>query len=102
MPGATNKRRPFVIVSGDAFNANDRFRKVMVIHLTTVARAGGPYDWEITLPRGTAGLPAACTAKCAEIYTLWKDHLTALAGTLPREYVTKIDAAIMVALALRP
>lgn len=72
----------------------------MVVHLTTVPRQGGPYDWEVTLPRGTAGLPLASTAKCAEVYTLWKDDLIELAGTLPREYVERLDQALKVALSL--
>ena len=100
MPGGSHKKRPFVIVSADAFNLNERYRKVMVVHLTTATRQGGPYDWEVALPRGAAGLPSASVAKCSEVYTLLKEHLADLCGTLPREYVEKVDAALRVALAL--
>ena len=31
---ATAKRRPMLIVSDDAFNENERYLKVMVVHLT--------------------------------------------------------------------
>ena len=100
MPGGSRKQRPFLIVSADAFNRNERYRKVMVVHLTTMPRVGGPYDWEVELPRGVAGLPSASTAKCAEVYTLLKEQLTGLIGKLPREYRRRVDEALGVALDL--
>jgi len=101
IPGSgQRKKRPFVIVSADAFNQNDHYRKVLVVHLTSAKRAGGPYDWEVALPRGTAGLPSASTAKCAEVYTLLKEDLVKLAGTLPAAAQERIDRALAVALSL--
>lgn len=100
LPGGSRKLRPFLVVSADAFNRNERYRKVMVVHLTTAPRPGGPYDWEVELPRGTAGLPSRSTAKCAEVYTLLKDQLTELIGTLPREYLYRVDEALALSLAL--
>jgi mRNA-degrading endonuclease toxin of MazEF toxin-antitoxin module len=94
------KRRPFLVVSNDAFNANERYTKVMVVHLTTVRRLGGPYDWEVDLPRGTAGLARASTVKCAEVYTLLKVQIGSLIGTLPREQLSRVDRAISMSLAL--
>ncbi|MFC1612205.1 type II toxin-antitoxin system PemK/MazF family toxin [Myxococcota bacterium] len=73
----------------------------MVVHLTSVPRRGGPYDWEVELPRGAAGLPFTSIATCAEVYTLFKDNLSELAGTLGHEHVERIDRALSVALALR-
>lgn len=102
LPGGSTKERPFLVVSADAFNINERYRKVMVIHLTSSPRAGGPYAWEVALPRGVAGLPAASTAKCAEVYTFFKESLTELIGTLPVEDMRRIDAALGVALSLPP
>jgi len=101
LPGGSRKKRPFVIVSSDAFNRNELFRKVMVVHLTSAPRHSGPYDWEVSLPQGTAGLPAASIAKCAEVYTFHKDHLSELVGTLPLDFVHRIDRALAIALALR-
>ena len=73
MKGSRDKKRPMLVVSDDAFNRNERYTKVMAVHVTTVKRLGGPYDWEVSLPRGTVGLKHASVAKCGEIYTLWKD-----------------------------
>lgn len=99
-PGGSAKRRPFLVVSADFFNANPRYPKVMVVHLTSVARATVP-AWEVALPRGVATLPAASTAKCGEVYTIAKDDLDVLAGTVGQEHMARIDAALALALGFR-
>lgn len=100
LTGDRSKRRPFVVVSADAFNANERYRKVVVVHLTTTTRLGGPYPWEVRLPRGAGGLTHASVAKCAEPYTLFKDQLDERCGALPSRLLAQIDAALALALAL--
>src|SRR5215831_19344197 len=97
---AHHKRRPFLVVSDDAFNANERYTKVMVVHLTTAERLGGPYDWEVEVPRGIARLPKKSIVKCAEIYTLFKAQIGELIGTLPRPYLERVEGALAVALGL--
>lgn len=87
-------------MSADAFNRNERYPKVMVVHLTTVVRTGEPYRWEVEIPRGTAGLEVSSIAKCNEVYTVLKSHLTALEGSLPRAYLARVDHALGVALSL--
>lgn len=101
LPGGSSKRRPFLVVSDDAFNRNERYGKIMVVHLTTATRVGGPFRWEVDVPRGVAGMPAASLVKCGEIYTLLKTHLTTLAGTLPPAYVARVDRALAITLGLR-
>ena len=71
----------------------------MVVHLTTVATER-PTSWQVRIPRGEATLPSASIAKCAEIYTLFKEDLTEPIGTLPRERMREIDRALGLALAL--
>lgn len=100
LPGGSHKRRPFLVVSHDAFNRNDRYQKVMVVHLTTVRRAEGPYPWEVDLPRGAGGLAVGSVAKCGEIYTLLKAHLVECAGALRHEEMERIDRALAIALSL--
>lgn len=100
MPGAAAKRRPMLVVSDDVFNENDRYPKVMVVHLTSVERVGRGFDWEVALPKGTAGLRRASVVKCGEIYTLWKEHLQGPASTLPAPAMHRVDAALAVALGL--
>jgi mRNA interferase MazF len=95
-----SKRRPMLIVSDDVFNRNPRYPKVMVVHLTSVRRAEGPFDWEVMVPKGTAGLERPGTVKCAEVYTLWKEQLRGGVGTLPRALMQKIDRALAIALGL--
>lgn len=99
--GGERERRPFLVVSNDAFNANERWTKVLVVHLTSVRRSGGPYDWEVTLPRGAANLPRPSVAKCGEVYTLFKTQLGKRIGTLGRDHMELIDRALHVALGFR-
>jgi len=100
VPGAHVKRRPFVVVSRDTFNRDDRYLKVLVVHLTTIQRPEGPYDWEVNVPRGVARLPDASVAKCNEVYTIWKRELDGQLGTLPAAIMDQIDRALALVLAL--
>jgi mRNA-degrading endonuclease toxin of MazEF toxin-antitoxin module len=100
LQGRASKRRPVLVISDDAFNRNERYPKVMVVHLTSVERLGGPFEWEVPLPRGTAGLSRSSVVKCGEIYTLWKEQLQGPAATLPRELMQRVDRALAVALSL--
>jgi len=100
LPGGSRKRRPFLVVSLDAFNRNELYPKVMVVHLTTTQRSGDPFQWEVEVPRGVAGLQAASTVKCNEVYTLRKAHLETPVGTLPRSYLERVDRALGVALGI--
>lgn len=100
VPGVQQKRRPFLVVSHDAFNGDDRYVKALVVHLTTARRAGGPYDWEVEVRRGVAGLPEASVVKCNEIYTVFKRDLEAQIGTLPAPLMGRVDQALAIALAL--
>jgi mRNA-degrading endonuclease toxin of MazEF toxin-antitoxin module len=89
-----------LVVSDDAFNRNERYPKVLVVHLTSAKRAGGPFDWEVEIPRRIGGLDRTSVAKCAEVYTLWKDQLETAAGTLPSAILRKVDRALCIALGL--
>ncbi|MSP61575.1 MAG: type II toxin-antitoxin system PemK/MazF family toxin [Myxococcales bacterium] len=100
LAGGSPKRRPLLIVSDDVFNCNERYPKVMVVHLTSVQRPGGPFDWEVTVARGVAGIDKASVAKCCEVYTFEKAQLQSVIGTLPRDVMRKIDRALAVALSL--
>lgn len=100
MRGSQMKRRPVLVVSDDAFNANERYPKVLVVHLTSIKKPRGPFEWEVEIPRGTAGLERTSVAKCAEVCTLWKDNLESQLGTLPRKLMQDIDHALSVALGL--
>ena len=100
LPSGSRKRRPFLVVSNDAFNKNEGYPKVMVVHLTSVTRSLGPFRWEVEVPRGVAGLPNASVVKCSEVYTLLKSHLGEYLGALPATYLERVDRALATALGL--
>ena len=100
LSGSGGKSRPMLIVSDDVFNRNERYAKVMAVHVTSVRRPHGPYDWEVSLPKGTAGLERSSVAKCAEIYTVRKEMLRGPTGTMPRAIMAEIDRALAIALSL--
>ncbi len=100
MRGGGPKPRPMLIVSDDVFNRNGQYPKVMVVHLTSVARTGGPFDWEVVVPKGTAGLNRSSTVKCGEIYTLWKQQLRGALGTFPKALMQRVDRSLGIALGL--
>ena len=89
-----------LIVSDDVFNRNERYAKVMVVHITSVQRLRGPYDWEVSLPRGTAGLERPSIAKCGEIYTVWKEQLHGPPSTVPHAILDQVDRSLALALSL--
>jgi mRNA-degrading endonuclease toxin of MazEF toxin-antitoxin module len=100
LPGGSRKRRPFLVVSHDGFNRNERYPKVLAVHVTTVRRAGGPFAWEVAVPAGAAGLSKPGVVKCGEVYTLFKHQLSEVCGTLGREAMGEVDRALAVALCL--
>lgn len=98
--GGSRKRRPLLLVSHDAFNSNPRYPKILAVHLTSVRRSAEPYSWEVEIPKRAGGIPKPSVARCAEIYTLWKDQLDKRCGTLPPEIMARVNRALAVALAL--
>jgi mRNA interferase MazF len=100
LAGPRRKTRPFLIVSDDAFNQHTAYPKVLVVHLTSTRRSGGPYDWEVDVPRGAGGLPRGSVAKCAEIYTVFKEQLVERLGTLPQTTMDRVDRALALSLGL--
>ena len=100
LPGGSRKRRPFLVVFHDAFNRNDRYPTVLAVHVTSVRRPGGPFAWEVALPAGAAGRRKPGVVECGKVYTLLKNQLEAVSGTLDRESMEQVDRALSIALNL--
>jgi mRNA-degrading endonuclease toxin of MazEF toxin-antitoxin module len=100
MAGGSRKRRPVLIVSGDSFNRNDRYPRVVAVHVTSVHRPAGLPSWEVEIPKGAANLGRASIAKCAELYTIQKDGLESRIGAVTRDVMARIDRALAIALSL--
>ena len=52
------------------------------------------------IPCGVARLPKKSTAKCAQVYTFFKTDLGDLVGTLPGQYLERVNRALAVSLGL--
>lgn len=99
LPGGSRKRRPMLVVSADAFNRNERYPKVLVCHLTSILRTEA-FDWEVPVPKGTAGLRARSIVKCNEVYTLFREQLESQIGTLPTPLMQQVNRALAISLEL--
>ena len=80
-----------VVSSGGAAADSPPSGKALWVPLPTTLRAK---------QRRAPHVPTPSTAKHAEIGTLWKDDLAGVFGPLPRESMSRVDAALGVALAL--
>lgn len=98
--GGSRKRRPVLIVSGDGFNRNERYPRVVAVHVTSVHRPAGLPPWEVEIPKGVANVAQASIAKCAELYTIQKAGLESRIGTVPRDVMAHVDRALALALSL--
>jgi mRNA interferase MazF len=100
MASGSRKRRPVLIVSGDGFNRNERYPRVVAVHVTSVHRPAGAPVWEVEIPKGAANLERASIAKCAELYTIRKERLESRIGAIPRDVMQRVDRALAIALSL--
>lgn len=87
-------------MSRDSFNRDPHYLKALVVHLTTVRHVQGPYPWEIEIARGTAGLSERSTAKCNEVYTVFKRDFDSRIGSLPAHVLASVDGALALVLGL--
>jgi mRNA-degrading endonuclease toxin of MazEF toxin-antitoxin module len=91
-----DKRRPAIILSPEVRNrlAND----VIIVPCSTRARA---MAWHVQIPRGEAGLPQACMAKCEQIATVPKSWVESKElGHLSPGRMLEVELAVLSALGI--
>jgi mRNA interferase MazF len=94
-------RRPGIIVSSDAFNANPRWRCVTVVPLTSSERWRVPSPVTVLLDRGQANLSRDCAAIAHQVTTLDKAKvLPPAVGRLSDAKLRELEAALANYLAL--
>jgi len=94
-------QRPAVIVSNDGANAAAARRVVgvvTVVPLTTSTGVAQPF--QVILPAGKGGLSRDAKALAEHVRTVSADRVGPSIGTVPLEYVRKIDDALRLHLSL--
>lgn len=82
-------RRPILIVQSDDFNAS-RISTVIAVILTSNSKlASAPGN--VFLARKVTGLPKDSVANISQVVTVDKHFLTEFIGSLPSEYLEKIE-----------
>src|SRR5690349_1438343 len=102
LPGRDGKRKKqaLLVVSEDAFNQNDDYDKVLVVAMASERHLGGPYPWEVEIPRSLVKSVKAGVVKCQEIFTLRKEHVGEGIAMLPPDSLEEVDRALALSLGI--
>jgi len=88
-------RRPVVIVSNDVFNANPRWRSVIVVPLSTSQSQARRGPTAVLITRNTVGLNQDSVALCHQITTLDRAKLETFIGALSADQVAAVENGVM-------
>ncbi|MFJ5266144.1 type II toxin-antitoxin system PemK/MazF family toxin [Streptomyces sp. NPDC088387] len=90
-----NKSRPAVIVSNDGANtAVERTRQGVVTLVPLTTNTARVYPFQVLLPAGEAGLLKDSKVQCEQIRALAPDRLLRQIGSVPRQRMAQIEAAL--------
>lgn len=96
-----NKARPAVIVSNDGANAAvERTGRGVVTLVPLTTNTSRVYPFQVLLPSGECGLPKDSKVQCEQVRALAPQRLLRPIGSVPRQRMTEIDAALRRHLAL--
>lgn len=94
----TGKRRPALIVSNDT---NNEYSETVTVLPITGQPAKREYPFEVSVPKGVAGLTADSRIKANQVRTLDKSRLVSLRGSLPPQYLPRVETALRIHLNLK-
>lgn len=88
-------QRPAVIVSNDGANAAAARRGVGVVTVVPLTTSSAPAQpFQVSLPAGQGGLRRDAKALAEHVRTVGADRVGPSIGTVPLEYLRKIDDAL--------
>jgi mRNA interferase MazF len=93
-------RRPVIVVSHDGFNQTLGWKSIIVVPISTSASRGRRGPTVVELPGASTGLPKASFALGHQVTTLDRAKLTRKAGTLPSEFLRRVEEALKAAMDL--
>ncbi|MDD4924710.1 MAG: type II toxin-antitoxin system PemK/MazF family toxin [Dehalococcoidales bacterium] len=94
----TDKRRPALVVSNDISN---EFSQTVTILPITSQPAKKQYPFEVFVPGNTAGLMGDSRIKANQIRTVDKRRIASHIGSLPAEYLPKVEKALKIHLNMK-
>jgi len=92
------KARPALIVSNDT---NNEFARTVTVLPLTGREPSRAFPFEVLVPKGIAGLRLDSRVKANQIRTVNKSRLGRRVGSLPPQYMGRVQDAIRVHLNLR-
>jgi mRNA interferase MazF len=95
--GEQGGTRPFIILSDDAFNANQGWTTIMGVPITSSARCRTRGPAVVSLPAGAGGLKLDSFAICYQATTLGKDKLSRKIGTLSPDHISRVEKGLLAA-----
>jgi mRNA interferase MazF len=90
-------RRPALVIQNDRGN---RSAPTTVVAIISSALLSHTYPFTVPLAAGEGGLPKEGHVNCAQIRTIDKRRLERLAGSLTRERMSQVKAALLYELEL--
>jgi mRNA interferase MazF len=94
----TGKCRPALIVSNDI---NNEFSQTVTVLPITSQPARKQYPFEVLVLKDVAGLTADCRIKANQVRTVDKHRLVSFIGSLPSEYLPKVEIALKIHLNIK-
>ncbi len=94
----TGKRRPALIVSNDI---NNEYAETVTVLPITGQPAKKEYPFEVFVPKGVGGLTIDSRVKANQIRTVDKRRLVNFRGSLPSQYLPKLEQALKTHLRLK-
>jgi mRNA interferase MazF len=90
-----NKRRPAIIVSNNATNrVAQRLGRGVVTVVPVTSNTHRVLSFHTLLPAGAAGLKVDSKAQAEQVRTISIERLGTAIGTVPPEFMTRVDAAL--------
>jgi mRNA interferase MazF len=94
----TGKRRPALVVSNDV---NNEFSQTVSVLPITSRPASKQYPFEVLVLKDVAGLTADSRIKANQVRTVDKHRLVGFRGSLPSEYLPRVEKALKIHLNMR-
>ncbi len=94
----TGKTRPALIVSNDI---NNKYSSTVTVLPITGQTGLKEYPFEVAIPAKVAGLSVDSRIKANQIRTVDKTRLTRFHGTLPQDYMDKVNKALRIHLNIK-